>query len=72
MNIDCQQNGCYRYNISNSESLGDSGIGQFSDGVRISFITLSKPITIPDISWRDYASLLGLHADYRVPAVCLA
>ena len=23
-----------------------SGIGQFSDGVRISFITLSKPITI--------------------------
>lgn len=46
VNIDCRQNGCYRYNISNSESLGDSGIGQFSDGVRISFITLSKPITI--------------------------
>lgn len=49
-----------------------SGIGQFSDGVRISFITLSKPITIPDTSWRDHVSLLGLHADYKVPEACLA
>lgn len=23
VNIDCRQNGCYRYNTSNSESLGD-------------------------------------------------
>lgn len=23
VNIDCRQNGCFRYNISNSESLGD-------------------------------------------------
>ena len=29
-------------------------------------------LPFPDISWRDYASLPDLHADYRVPAACLA
>ena len=29
-------------------------------------------LPFPDISWRDHASLLGLHADCRVPEACLA
>ncbi|MEE1459116.1 MAG: hypothetical protein U0K51_06610 [Segatella copri] len=48
MNIDCRQNGCYRYYISNSESLGDGLLSRWLLDAYSTANTLSQNTLLKD------------------------